>query len=76
MNSLYARRTARLEEALSVIAFALGGASGVRAATQLQLLASASTLLRRIRRTTPVEHPTPRVPGVDDWAKRKGQTYG
>ncbi|MCA1636392.1 MAG: ISL3 family transposase [Acidobacteria bacterium] len=74
--ALYARRTTRLEDALSVIAFALGGAAGVRAARQLQLLASSSTLLRRIRRTTPLEQPTPRVLGVDDWAKRKGQTYG
>jgi transposase len=72
----YARRTARLEEALAVISFALGGAAGMRAARHLQLHASASTLLRRIRRTPPVEHPTPRVLGVDDWAKRKGQTYG
>jgi predicted metal-binding protein len=72
----YARHTARLEEALSVIAFALGGAAGRRAARQLKLLASASTLLRRIRRTTPVEQPTPRVLDVDDWARRKGQAYG
>lgn len=37
---------------------------------------SPDTLLRRIRQSTPPEAPTPRVLGVDDWAKRKGQTYG
>jgi transposase len=37
---------------------------------------SRSTILRLLRSIPTPEHPTPRVLGVDDWAKRKGQTYG
>src|SRR5712691_4188344 len=32
--------------------------------------------LRRVRRLPAPEVPTPRVSGIDDWAKRKGRTYG
>ena len=35
-----------------------------------------SALLRRIRRTILPEAPTPEVLGVDDWAQRKGVSYG
>jgi hypothetical protein len=31
---------------------------------------------RRVRQLPPLEVPTPGVLGVDDWAKRKGRTYG
>lgn len=37
---------------------------------------SGDTLLRRIRRTVLPEASTPKVLGVDDWAKRKGLSYG
>lgn len=37
---------------------------------------SPDTLLRRRRAATLPVKPTPTVLGVDDWAKRKGQTYG
>jgi len=42
----------------------------------LNLLVSGDTLLRRIRSYKLPEIETPKVLGVDDWAKRKGQTYG
>ena len=34
---------------------------------------SRDTLLRRLQETAPFEAVVPRVLGVDDWAKRKGQ---
>lgn len=72
----HARRTQRLNEALTLLAFALGGEAGARAAAGLGMAAGADTLLARIRDTAPPERPTPAVLGVDDWAKRKGQRYG
>jgi transposase len=72
----YARRTVRLNEALRLIGFALGGEAGARTAVGLGLDVSPATLLRRVRQATLPEPVTPRVLGVDDWCKRKGQTYG
>ena len=42
----------------------------------MNLRVSGDTLLRRIRRAAITEVSTPKVLGVDDWAKRKGQSYG
>jgi transposase len=72
----HARRTRRLNDALTLLAFALGGEAGARAAAGLGMAAGADTLLARIRRAALPEHPTPLVLGVDDWAERKGQRYG
>ena len=71
----HARRTVRLNTALQQVSFALGGEAGARLVTDLAMAVSADTLLRRIRQA-PLPPPyTPRVLGVDDWAKRKGQSY-
>jgi transposase len=72
----YARKTVRLDAALTLLAFALGGEAGARTASRLLSTVSGDTLLRRIRRTVLPEASTPKVLGVDDWAKRKGQSYG
>jgi transposase len=72
----YARKSVRLNAALTLLAFALGGEAGSRAACGLNLRVSGATLLRRIRRTAITEASTPKVLGVDDWAKRKGHSYG
>ena len=45
----YARKTDRLQGALSLIGFALGGRAGSRLASELGLLAGRDTLLRRVR---------------------------
>ena len=72
----YARKTNRLQEALSLIGFALGGRAGEQLACELGLVASRDTLLRRIRRAPLPEASGIRVLGVDDWARRKGVAYG
>lgn len=72
----YARRTNQLAEVLRAIAFAAGGEAGRRLLDRLRMPGSAATLLRLIRQTPLPEAETPRVLGIDDWARRKGQTYG
>jgi transposase len=72
----YARRTDRLQGALSLIGFALGGRAGARLAEELGLLAGRDTLLRKVRSASLPGLTEVRVLGVDDWALRKGQTYG
>jgi transposase len=72
----YARRTNRQREALEDIGLALGGRPGSRLAAGLGLRASRDTLLRLVRGLPLHLDYTPRVLGVDDWAIRKGQTYG
>lgn len=72
----YGRRTLRLNEALTVIGFALGGAAGARASRKLALGASSDTLLRRVRSTASAPRPAVRVLGVDDWAVRRRARYG
>jgi transposase len=72
----HARRTIRLTDALEAIAYALGGKAGARLAGRLGMKTSRDVLLRRLKEAPPAEAVTPRVLGVDDWAKRKGQQYG
>jgi DNA-binding NarL/FixJ family response regulator len=54
----------------------LGGNAGARLSERLGLRTSPTTLLRRLRRSTPPEPSKPRVVGIDDWAYQKGQRYG
>jgi transposase len=72
----YAHRTLRQRDTLHRVALTAGGESGARLAAVLARPASPATLLRLIRQLPPPPAPTPRVLGVDDWAKRKGYTYG
>ena len=72
----HAQRTERLNLALEAVAFALGGQAGQRLALKLHMPTSGDTLLRLIRRTTASPLDAPVVIGVDDWAKRRGRTYG
>ena len=72
----YARTTTRFTQALVHIGLAAGGKAGARLARQLGYPTSADTLLRRLRQIALPATPTPRVLGIDDFALKKGQTYG
>jgi transposase len=74
----HARATTRLSDTHRDLGLALGGEPGARLAAKLAMPTSPDTLLRRVKQAGPngALAPAPRVIGVDDWAMRKGQTYG
>ena len=72
----YGRRTRRLAEVVAAVAFALGGEAGPACSSpwgsrQVPIPCCASS-----RPVPPPTAPTPRVLGVDDWARRRGRGYG
>ena len=72
----HARRTARLAEAQGQVGAALGGEAAARLLHRLAMPASPDTVLRLIRGLPLPAPDPPRVVAVDDWALRKGHTYG
>jgi transposase len=72
----YARRTQRLAKAQGRIGIALGGEPGAKLLAHLAMPASADTVLRLVRHQPLPARKPPRIVGVDDWAMRKGRTYG
>src|SRR5215210_1681552 len=56
----YARKTVRLDEALRLIGFLLGGEAGARATIKLAMATSPDTLIRGVRAAAKPCAPTPR----------------
>lgn len=72
----HARKTTRLQKSLAAIALEAGGEAGAKLAQTLHIETSPDTLIRIIRKHPGEVLGTPRVLGIDDFAIRRGATYG
>jgi transposase len=72
----HGRLTSRLEGALRHVGMALGGEAGARLAERLAMPVSPAGLLQLVRRDSTPAVPAGPILGIDDWARRKGRTYG
>ena len=71
-----ARRSQRLGDIQRHIGLAVGGEPGARLTHRLAMPVSGDTLLRLIRGARWEAPEAPRVIGIDEWAWKRGQTYG
>jgi hypothetical protein len=72
----YAHLTTRLREALVALGLATSGEGASRLAPRLGMQVAPTTLLRRVRAIPVAQAGKVRVLGVDEFAWKKGQTYG
>jgi hypothetical protein len=72
----YAQRTKQQLAVLSNRSVELGGRAGVRAAGALGVSAGRTTVLKAIRTTPLPETDEPKVIGVNDFAFKRGRSYG
>jgi transposase len=72
----YARHSTLLRGTLERIGVTLGGRPGTRLGEALGRPVSRMTLLRLVRALPLPKGAAPRVLGVDDWARKRGRTYG
>ncbi len=72
----YGRQTNRLRSTLKVFALALSGQAGSRLLKHLGMTVSGETLLRLAKSLGPSEVKAPELLGVDDFAFKRGRTYG
>jgi transposase len=72
----YGRRTHALRHALEHVGLSVGGRPGARLGGRLGLRASRDVLLRAVRALPEPAPPAARVLGVDEFAVRRGRTYG
>ena len=73
-----ARRTARANEVVCLFGHGVGGRPGERLIKRIGIATSDDTILRCLKRRAKLGRAETkvRVMGVDDWAWRKGSTYG
>lgn len=74
----YGRQTGRTSEIVRLVGYVAGGNPGQRLLSRLSIPTSGDTVRRRVRQE-PAQSPDSipiRNLGVDDWAWRKGQSYG
>lgn len=71
----YARRTSRLKDMLRSLAFSSNGQTNERISKKFNFPTSGATFIRLIR-ATPVIEEKPNYVAIDDWAYKKGHTYG
>jgi transposase len=74
--SVYARMTNRLRDALVALGLATSGELTSRLTPELGITVKPTTLLRQVRAVPVAPVGTVRILGVDDFAWKKGQTYG
>ncbi|SDR63642.1 Transposase [Rhizobiales bacterium GAS113] len=74
----FARRTARLAEIVRLFGHGAGGRPAERLMARLGMPVGHTTILRDVKRSarTHADPALVRVAGIDDWAWRKGMTYG
>ncbi len=72
----YGRRTQRLETIVHHLGLALGGRPAAAFANRLMMPVSNDTLLRVVRRRIADQNDELTVIGIDDFAFKRGQTYG
>jgi len=72
----HGRRTLTLQRLLERLALALGGQAGSRMAGHLPVAVSGTTLLRQVHRLDIPEANAVEVLGIDEFAFRRGRTFG
>lgn len=72
----HARRTERLQDWLQQVAFAVGGEPGARLLREWGIPLCGATVLAHIRSFQIAALPVARILSVDDFAFRRGRTYG
>lgn len=76
LAATHARSTTRLVHLQRALGLVLGGEPGSRLAAELAVPTSGDTILRRVKAAPAEPETTYRFVGIDDFALRKGHTYG